>query len=65
MTTHNQTASSLYRERAARIRAHLARIECELGEHEDCQRSEPTNWGYAGELGAVEAQLADIWEGTP
>lgn len=59
---HTATAASTYAERATRIRDHLFRIAKQLADHEAEQRQHPTDWGCAGDLGHVEARLAEIWE---
>jgi len=40
----------------------MSRLEKELGKHAKDQLSEPTNWGYIGDLGHVSEVLDNILE---
>lgn len=56
MTT---TAHTQYKARQASIRDLIKQIEGHLDKHETKASADPSNWGYAGDLGRVESGLKE------
>lgn len=54
------TALAAYHAAAGRIQALLGRLQADLDAHAKTAAAKPENWGYAGDLGRVEAALVDI-----
>jgi uncharacterized protein (UPF0128 family) len=59
-TQAKQTAAGCYAERFAEAQDLLKRIGSRLKEHRDRQAQEPIHWGYAGDLGSINQELAYI-----
>lgn len=57
MTIAKQTAHDLYVERRGEIARILDWIELELDKHQIKAKTNPTNWGYSGDLGYVREKL--------
>ena len=57
-TKAKQTATGCYAERHAECQDLLKRIASRLDEHRKRQAEEPTDWGFAGDLGRVSEELA-------
>ncbi len=55
-----QTAADCYTERHAECQDLLQRIARQLEQHNARQAQEPSNWGYAGDLGRVSEELAYV-----
>ena len=60
MSTTTKTASTEYSAKAAQAQDFLKRIATRLAEHQSSQAAEPRNWGYVGDLGRVNEELAQI-----
>ena len=58
--TTKQTAAACYDERHAECQDLLKRIASRLEQHQKDQTQEPANWGYAGDLGRVNEELAYV-----
>ncbi|MBK9170692.1 MAG: hypothetical protein IPM24_24965 [Bryobacterales bacterium] len=54
------TAAACYAERHAEAQDLLKRIASCLAAHKKQQAAEPTHWGYAGDLGRINEQLAYV-----
>ena len=52
-----QTASDLYTQRREDIARLIDWLDLELGKHQTKAEAEPQDWGYAGDLGNVQAKL--------
>jgi hypothetical protein len=61
-TEDNRTADETYRDRIETARAQLALIGAQLTAHSQRQSGDLRNWGYAGDLGAVNESLASVLE---
>ncbi|MFN7939142.1 MAG: hypothetical protein U0R19_37810 [Bryobacteraceae bacterium] len=55
-----QSAATSYAERHAEAQDLLKRIATRLAAHQKEQAAEPTDWGYAGDLGRITEQLAYV-----
>jgi hypothetical protein len=55
-----QTAAACYAERHAEAQDLLKRIAGRLADHKKRQAAEPSDWGYAGDLGRITEQLAYV-----
>ncbi|MBM3348015.1 MAG: hypothetical protein FJY55_16225 [Betaproteobacteria bacterium] len=55
-----QTAAACYAERHAECQDLLKRIASSLERHKKHQAAEPADWGYAGDLGRVREELAEV-----
>ena len=49
-----------YKRLSADVARHLAAIEAGLKGHAERAAADPTNWGFAGDLGALAAELANV-----
>jgi hypothetical protein len=58
----DRTADETYRERLETAHTQLALIEAQLTAHSQRQSGDLRNWGYAGDLGAVNEALASVLE---
>jgi hypothetical protein len=58
--TTKHTAATCYAARRAECQDLLTRIASRLEQHQQGQAQEPTNWGYAGDLGRVTEELAYV-----
>jgi hypothetical protein len=58
--TTKQTAAACYAERHAECQDLLKRIASRLEQHKKEQAVEPADWGYAGDLGRVREELAEV-----
>ena len=54
------TAAITYTTRQANAKALIARLTAALETHSGRAADEPNNWGFAGDLGAVETTLAEL-----
>ncbi|QDU71052.1 hypothetical protein [Mucisphaera calidilacus] len=54
-----QTAHELYDQRRQDIARVMDWIELELDKHKTNAKSDPKNWGYAGDLGHVREKLIE------
>ena len=54
------TAAETYKARLAEVRDLIRRLEGSLAIHERRAKAQPTNWGYAGDLGHIADRLRDI-----
>ena len=59
-TTNKKTAMQTYEDRAQDIGALMTWLQDELEVHEAKAKADPTNWGFAGDLGNVQAKLVEI-----
>jgi hypothetical protein len=60
MKNTKKTASTDYSERAAISRDLLKRIAARLSDHQTRQATNPNDWGYVGDLGRVNEELAQV-----
>ena len=60
MSTTTKTASTEYSVKEALAQDFLKRIATRLAEHQASQATEPKNWGYIGDLGRVNKELAQV-----
>ena len=58
--TAKQTAAACCAERYADCQDLLKRIASRLERHKTAQAAEPADWGYAGDLGRVREELAEV-----
>ena len=58
--TTKQTAAACYAERHAECQDLLKRIANRLEQHQKDQAAQPSNWGYAGDLGRITQDLAYV-----
>lgn len=58
--TAQQTAAACYAERYAECQELLKCIASRLERHKTAQAAEPADWGYAGDLGRVREELAEV-----
>lgn len=54
------TAAEAYRARVADVRAAMGRLDDALTRHAERQADSPEDWGWVGDVGAVEARLSDL-----
>lgn len=59
-STTQQTAAACYAERYAEAQDLLKRIATRLAEHKKRQATAPADWGYSGDLGRINEQLAYV-----
>ena len=55
-----QTATACFAERHTECQDLLKRIASSLEQHKEHQAAEPADWGYAGDLGRVREELAEV-----
>jgi hypothetical protein len=55
-----QTAAACYAERHAECLDLLARIAHQLAKHQKEQAAAPADWGFSGDLGHVNEELANV-----
>jgi hypothetical protein len=60
MKNTKQTAAAAYTEKAATSQDLLKRIANRLAEHQSKQNAEPRDWGYVGDLGHINEELAQV-----
>ena len=58
--TAKQTAAACYAERHAECLDLLKRIAQQLARHQQEQAAEPADWGFPGDLGHVNEELAYV-----
>jgi hypothetical protein len=54
------TADTQYKANQASIRELMATLEARLAQHETKASADPSNWGYAGDLGRIETDLKEL-----
>lgn len=54
------TARSEYEARQARIQSKVQQLQARLAQHSTKAATQPQNWGYAGDMGHVEARLQEL-----
>ena len=61
-TTKNttKTAAAAYSQNATTAQDLLKRIATRLAEHQTRQAAEPCDWGYVGDLGHINEELAQV-----
>ena len=61
-TTKNttKTAAAAYSQNATTAQDLLKRIATRLSEHQARQAAEPCDWGYVGDLGHINEELAQV-----
>jgi epoxyqueuosine reductase QueG len=62
-STTQETAARLYAARYAEAQDLLKRIALRLEEHKTRQEARNADWGYAGDLGRITEQLANVLAG--
>ena len=60
MTNTKQTAATAYSQKNAISQDLLKRIAGRLAEHQVQQAAKPQDWGFVGDLGHINEQLAQI-----
>ena len=60
MKNTKKTAATDYSEKAAISRDLLKRIAARLSDHQTRQGAAPCDWGYVGDLGRVNEELAQV-----
>jgi hypothetical protein len=60
MKNTTRTAAAAYSQNAATAQDLLKRIATRLAEHQARQVAEPTDWGYVGDLGHINEELAQV-----
>jgi hypothetical protein len=60
MTNTPKTATAAYNEKASISQDLLKRIAARLAEHQTQQAARPADWGYAGDLGRINEELAQV-----
>jgi len=60
MNETTETAETAYNLRAGLAEDLLKRIAAQLAEHKARQAARPQHWGYAGDLGRVNEELAQV-----
>ena len=60
MNTTRKTAVADYKEKAVISQDLIKRIAVRLSEHQARQAAEPGDWGYVGDLGRVNEELAQV-----
>ncbi|NIQ90993.1 MAG: hypothetical protein GWM98_04590 [Nitrospinaceae bacterium] len=55
-----RTAQTEYKEKAQKVRDLMDQIQKALETHEEETKSDPRNWGRAGDLGHVAAELRNV-----
>ena len=60
MKNTTETAATDYSQRAAITQDLLKRIAGRLSEHQARQAAQPGDWGYPGDLGRVNEELAQV-----
>ena len=58
-TARKQTAAQAYAARSAKIDTLLVRLASAADAHKARAKSQPENWGFAGDLHGVESQLVE------
>jgi hypothetical protein len=58
--TTKQTAAACYAERRSECQDLLKRIAQQLARHQKEQAAEPADWGFPGDLGHVNEELAYV-----
>jgi len=59
-TQTKQSAAARYAELHGESKELLKRIAARLAKHQQKQAAEPADWGYVGDLGRVNEQLAYV-----
>ena len=54
------SADREYKNRSGRVHHLLKELEKAMKDHDARQKKEPSNWGFAGNLGHVESELGDV-----
>ncbi|MDZ7920774.1 hypothetical protein [Rhodoferax sp.] len=54
------TAQTDYQARQARIEALGQQLQAKLASHDTKAAAQPGNWGFAGDLGHIEARLQEL-----
>ena len=60
MNNTKKTAATDYSEKAAISQDLLKRIAARLSDHQTRQATNPNDWGYVGDLGRVNEELAQV-----
>ena len=60
MTTTTKTAAAAYRQKTATAQGLLKRIATRLADHQTRQAAEPRDWGYVGDIGHINEELAQV-----
>ena len=58
--TTPQTAAAAYSQKTATAQDLLKRIAARLAEHRTRQAAEPRDWGYVGDIGHINEELAQV-----
>ena len=60
MKNAKKTAATDYSEKAAISQDLLKRLAARLSDHQTRQAANPNDWGYVGDLGRVNEELAQV-----
>jgi hypothetical protein len=60
MKNNKQTATAAYKTNLSTTQDILKRIAERLAEHEAKQAAQPLHWGYVGDLGHINEELAQV-----
>ena len=60
MTNTTKTAAAAYSQKTATAQDLLKRIAARLAEHQTRQAAEPGDWGYVGDIGHINEELAQV-----
>ena len=60
MTNTTKTAEAAYSQNATTAQDLLKRIATRLSEHQTRQAAQPRDWGYVGDLGHINEELAQV-----
>jgi hypothetical protein len=60
MKNTSKTAAAAYSQNATTAQNLLKRIATRLAEHQTRQAAEPRDWGYVGDIGHINEELAQV-----
>jgi hypothetical protein len=60
MTNTTKTAAAAYSQKTVNAQDLLKRIATRLAEHQTRQAAEPHDWGYVGDIGHINEELAQV-----
>jgi hypothetical protein len=63
MKNPTKTAAAAYSQNATTAQDLLKRIATRLAEHQARQAAQPRDWGYVGDLGHINEELAQVLAG--
>ena len=60
MTNTTKTAAAAYSQKTVNAQDLLKRIATRLADHQTRQAAEPSDWGYVGDIGHINEELAQV-----